>query len=183
MGGRESKLQAKLRAVRERKELAAMEKELSAIEAALVNVATGESLTADEVPSSVVEEVRNFWNIDTEPVDVISDETGPPELAEWMEGHLARQGVGSTCYVSTHLSIKPWIECTQIPGWTRALHTVLPDPVILSHDLSTVVGFIELEYHYAIYAAKVARLWTVSCPWLRTAEMRNSRFDPTTEGL
>jgi hypothetical protein len=146
--GNESELQSKLRVFRERKELAV-------IEEALAPVSTGRSLMADTVPAGVREAVRRFWDADSEPADLIPDETGEPELAVWMEEQLARHGIGRDCYVATGLSIKPWIGCAQTPGWTRVLRTVLPDPVVLAEDFRTVVGFLELEYDYAVYAATV----------------------------
>lgn len=99
--------------------------------------------------------IRSLWDQDSEPVDLISDETEGPELAAWMEAQLTRNGIGRNCYVATNLSIKPWICCVQTPGWTQVLRTVLPDPVILADDFSAVVGFLELEYYFAVYAAAV----------------------------
>lgn len=145
--GEESELQSKLR-VHERKKL-------SVIEDALAPVSSGRSLTADAVPPGALEAIRHFWDTDSEPADLISEETGPEELAAWMEGQLARHGIGRNCYVFTDLSIKPWIGCVQTPGWTQTLRTVIPDPVILADDLAVVVGFLELEYHYASYAASL----------------------------
>lgn len=156
MGSREGELRAKLRAFHERKQLPVLEAALAGIEGELAGASTGQSLIADEVPAEVIEAIRSLWNIDWEPVDFIPDDTEESALAVWMEEQLAENGIGRNCYVATGLSIKPWIGCTQTPGWTRTLRTVLPDPLILAEDFSAVVGFLEEEYYYTVYAATIA---------------------------
>jgi hypothetical protein len=47
------------------------------------------------------------------------------------------------------------LGCVQAPGWTQVLCTVLPGPVILAEDFSAVVGFLQLEYYFAVYATAV----------------------------
>lgn len=146
MGSRKDELQEKLQVLRERKELAVLEE-------ALAPVSAGKSLAAEEVPAWASDAREFFWQDDTEPDEVISDDAAPGELAEWTEGCLSTRKIGPTCYVATHLSIKPWVGCIQSPGWTQLLRTVLEDPVILSEDLDTVIDFHELEHFHAVFSA------------------------------
>ncbi|MBO0801742.1 MAG: hypothetical protein J2P25_01510 [Nocardiopsaceae bacterium] len=145
--GKESELQAKLRIFRERKELVA-------IENALGPVLTDRAPTMAEAPSWVAEATARFWEIETEPDAVISDDAEPDALAAWTEEQLARHGIEGNCYAATHLSIRPWISCAQAPGWTRLLRTAVKEPiVVLSADVGTVVAFLELEYVHAVFTA------------------------------
>lgn len=148
VGSRNEELQKKLQLLRERKELLA-------IEEGLAPVSTGNFLTWEETPNGVWEARQRLWDADSEPADLIPDDTEAPELALWMEDQLARRGIGGNCYVATQLSIKPWIECIQAPDWTRTVRTVLPDPIILAGDYRAVIGFLELEHYFAVYAVQV----------------------------
>lgn len=152
MAANESELEAKLRVFHERKKLANIEKTLDPILADGLPV-------MEEAPSWVAEATGYFWEMETEPDSVISDEAEPDELAEWTEGQLARYGIGSNCYIATHLSVKPWISCAQVPGWTKMLRSVIEYPIVaLADDASVVVAFIELEYDHAAFTA-AAELW------------------------
>lgn len=140
-------LQSRLRAFHEQKKLAA-------IENALAPVSSGRSLPAQEPPAWVSAAMSGFWEAGTEPAAVIADDVEPTELTAWTEQQLARQGIGRDCYVATHLEARPWIGCTQAPGWTQLVRDAVPEPiVILADDFHAVMAFMELEYFHAAYCA------------------------------
>ena len=140
-------LKSKLTALREEKALAIMLDKLDP-------VLTGGWLTQDQVPPDLAACILQFWESDREPSSTLSDQAGEAQLAEWTEARLAEYGVTGPCFLSTHLGIRPWLECTPAHGWTTAVREAIPEPqVFLSKDMKSVAAFIELEYFHAAFAA------------------------------
>lgn len=140
-------LKSKLTALREEKALAIMLDTLSP-------VLTGQWLTQDQVPPGLATCVLQFWESDKEPSSTLSDQAEESQLAQWTEAQLTEHGVTGPCFLSTHLGIRPWLECTQTNGWTTLVRAAIPEPqIFLSKDMKSVVAFIELEYFHAAFAA------------------------------
>lgn len=140
-------LKSKLTALREEKALAVMLDTLSP-------VLTGHWLTRDQVPPDLPACILRFWDSDSEPSSTLPDQAEVAELAEWTEALLTEYEVTGPCFLSTHLGIRPWLECTQTNGWTTTVRKAIPEPqIFLSKDMKSVIAFIELEYFHAAFSA------------------------------
>lgn len=145
----ESRLQQKLR---ERRERAALEE----AERRLGELRTGRALDAGAVPEWVGDAVSRTWDISTEPLDRLPDDTPPAQLDEWMEELLIVHGVTHRVFVASHLKILPWLECT-VPahGWTARVREAIDEPwMFLSGALDTLVIVAESEYFYEAHVGR-----------------------------
>jgi hypothetical protein len=145
----ESRLQQKLRALREKAALEGIAGKLSGLY-------TGQGLMPDAVPSWVGETTWGFWDIFVDPLETLPDEAEPQAVDAWIEGVLTRYGITGTVYVASHVRGLPWLKC-EVPeqGWVSQVRSALEDPwMFLSETLDVVVAVLEAEYRYELHVGR-----------------------------
>ncbi|MFF4690616.1 hypothetical protein [Streptomyces sp. NPDC001307] len=138
--------------LRERRERAA----LTEIEARLGELRTGRAMDTYAVPGWVGDAVSRTWDIFTEPLDRLPDDTPPARLDAWMEELLVAHGVTDRVFVASHLKILPWLEC-RVPahGWTARVREAIEEPwMFLSGALDAIVIVTESEYFYEAHLGR-----------------------------
>ncbi|MFI6489339.1 hypothetical protein [Streptomyces sp. NPDC050564] len=145
-----SELQRRLRERRERQELDRMLRAAS-------EIVTDRTLTSEGVPDRVLETVRGFWQMSTDPIATLSDEVPPERLGSWVEELLARHGFHTAAFLFTDLDLAPWVEFRMPPAWFTSIRQATDAPwVFLAHDLGTVAAVSEQEYRFEFFVAHVA---------------------------
>ena len=144
-----SELQRRLRERRERQELDRMLRDASGI-------VTAHTLTSECVPDRVLETVRGFWEMSTEPTATLSDDVLPERLGSWVEQLLTRPGFHTAAFLFTDLELAPWIEVRMPPASVTSIRQARDAPwVFLAHDLGTVAAVSEQEYRFEFFVAHV----------------------------
>jgi hypothetical protein len=104
-------------------------------------------------PNSVWERISQ---INMQPTSKISVDILESDLSAWLFECLKKLNTGNTCYLSVGgLGDLPWakVHVVNSSEWLVSLWNTLKshDLVILSEDLSTLVGFTEEEYFYEVF--------------------------------
>jgi hypothetical protein len=141
-------LQQKLR---ERREQAA----LDGIVSGLGDLLTGGALRPDAVPEWVPQAVAHTWELSTEPLELLRDDSPPQEVDAWMTSLLTTHGITGRLYVATHQSIRPWLECDLPPDGTGRVRETIEEPwMFLSGTQDGLLLVSESEYHYEAFVAR-----------------------------
>lgn len=145
-----SELQRVLRERRERQELDRILGDAS-------EVVTMHTLSSASVSERVMEAVRGFWDMSTEPDATLSDEVSQETLDAWVEEFLLSHGFHTSAFLYTELELAPWIEFSLPQAWFSSIRQARNTPwVFLAHDLGTVAAVSEQEYRFEFFVARVA---------------------------
>jgi hypothetical protein len=120
-------------------------------------VVTMHTLSCASVPERVMEAVRSFWNMSTEPNGTLSGEASQETLETWVEELLPSHGFHTSAFLYTDLELAPWIEFSLAGAWFSSIRQAKDTPwVFLAHDLNTVAAVSEQEYRFEFFVARVA---------------------------
>ncbi|MEU6549748.1 hypothetical protein ABZ915_05560 [Streptomyces sp. NPDC046915] len=140
------------RALRERRERQELERVLRGAS----RIVTGHASASVDPPEQVIEAVRSFWDMSTEPAATLSDQVPQERLNAWVEALLLRYGFHTSALLYTGLERAPWIEFRMPRDWFVSVRQAKDSPwVFLANDLSTVAAVTEQEYQFEFFVERV----------------------------